>query len=154
MDFGEIVMAAEPVLRLLDHRTLNDVPGLENPTSELLAHWLWRRLRPALPALSGVKDRVAFGHQTGPRDLEAVRRAYAEAGFAGPVAEPYFDDMPARIGWADLVIARAGATTCAELIAAGRASILIPFAGAAVSPSGVSGGAGGSGGMVTSPPMA
>jgi UDP-N-acetylglucosamine--N-acetylmuramyl-(pentapeptide) pyrophosphoryl-undecaprenol N-acetylglucosamine transferase len=88
-------------------------------------------LAAALPALSGVKDRVAFVHQTGPRDLEAVRRAYAEAGFAGPVAEPYFDDMPARIGWADLVIARAGATTCAELIAAGRASILIPFAGAA-----------------------
>ena len=94
------------------------------------SHVLNQGLIAALPALSGVKDRLAFVHQTGPRDLAAVRRAYAEAGFAGAVVELYFDDMPARVGWADLVIARAGATTCAELIAAGRASILVPFAGA------------------------
>jgi 6-pyruvoyltetrahydropterin/6-carboxytetrahydropterin synthase len=54
MDFGEIVKATEPVLRQLDHHTLNDVPGLENPTSELLAKFLWDRLRPALPGLSAV----------------------------------------------------------------------------------------------------
>jgi 6-pyruvoyltetrahydropterin/6-carboxytetrahydropterin synthase len=54
MDFGEIVRAAGPVLRLLDHHTLNDVPGLENPTSELLAKFLWDRLRPALSGLSAV----------------------------------------------------------------------------------------------------
>ena len=54
MDFGELVQAVEPVLRELDHRTLNDVPGLENPTSELLAKFLWDRLTPALPGLSAV----------------------------------------------------------------------------------------------------
>ncbi len=95
------------------------------------SHILNQGLTAALPALSAVKDHLAFVHQTGPDDLHPVRRAYAEAGFAGAVIESYFDDMPARFGWADLVISRAGATTCAELIAAGRASILVPFAGAA-----------------------
>ena len=85
----------------------------------------------SLPALSAFKDRLDFVHQTGPRDLPEVRAAYAGAGFSGAVVEPFFDDMPARFGGADLIIARAGATTCAELIAAGRASILVPFAGAA-----------------------
>ena len=54
MDFGELAKAAEPVFRLLDHRTLNDVPGLENSTSELLAKFLWDRLRPVLRGLSAV----------------------------------------------------------------------------------------------------
>ena len=55
MDFGAVTAVVEPLLKAeLDHRTLNDVPGLENPTSELLCLWLWRRLRPALPALSAV----------------------------------------------------------------------------------------------------
>ncbi len=88
-------------------------------------------LTAALPALSGFKDRLDIVHQTGPDDHQAVRRAYGDAGFVRVVVEAYFDDMPARFGWADLVIGRAGATTCAELIAAGRASILVPFAGAA-----------------------
>jgi 6-pyruvoyltetrahydropterin/6-carboxytetrahydropterin synthase len=39
---------------LLDHNYLNEVPGLENPTSENLARWLWERLRPGLPALERV----------------------------------------------------------------------------------------------------
>lgn len=55
VDFGEITAVVEPLLkRELDHRTLNDVPGLENPTSERLAGWLWRRLSPALPGLSAI----------------------------------------------------------------------------------------------------
>jgi 6-pyruvoyltetrahydropterin/6-carboxytetrahydropterin synthase len=54
MDFGDIVTAAEPILRRLDHHSLNEVPGLENPTSEVLAKYLWDRLRPALPGLSAV----------------------------------------------------------------------------------------------------
>jgi len=54
-DFGEISAIVEPMLkRELDHRTLNDVPGLENPTSEVLCGWLWRRLAPALPLLSAI----------------------------------------------------------------------------------------------------
>jgi 6-pyruvoyl tetrahydropterin synthase/QueD family protein len=52
VDFAEITAVVEPLLKQeLDHRPLNDVPGLENPTSENLCVWLWRRLAPALPGL-------------------------------------------------------------------------------------------------------
>jgi 6-pyruvoyltetrahydropterin/6-carboxytetrahydropterin synthase len=55
VDFADITAAVEPILkRELDHRLLNDVPGLENPTSENLAVWLWQRLHPALPGLIAV----------------------------------------------------------------------------------------------------
>ena len=54
-DFADITAVVEPLLkRELDHRTLNDVPGLENPTAELLCAWLWNRLRPQLPLLSDI----------------------------------------------------------------------------------------------------
>jgi len=52
MDFADVKAAFEPLYRQLDHHYLNDVPGLENPTSENLARWIWRRLKPALPQLS------------------------------------------------------------------------------------------------------
>ena len=52
VDFADLSQAWEPIHQLLDHRYLNDVPGLENPTSEVLAQWLWPRLTPALPGLS------------------------------------------------------------------------------------------------------
>ena len=55
LDFGEITAVVQPILMSeLDHRTLNDVPGLENPTSERVCQWLWNRLRPALPGLSAI----------------------------------------------------------------------------------------------------
>ncbi|MGH8372599.1 MAG: 6-carboxytetrahydropterin synthase QueD [Gammaproteobacteria bacterium] len=54
MDFADLKTAFAPVFEALDHRYLNDVPGLENPTSEILARWIWQRLQPALPALSKV----------------------------------------------------------------------------------------------------
>ena len=54
MDFAEIKAAFAPVEDEIDHRCLNDVAGLENPTSENLARWLWKRLRPALPLLSKI----------------------------------------------------------------------------------------------------
>lgn len=54
-DFGDITAVVEPLLkRELDHRTLNDVPGLENPTAEVLCAWLWKRLAPALPRLAEI----------------------------------------------------------------------------------------------------
>lgn len=54
MDFADIKAAFRPLFRQLDHHYLNEVPGLENPTSEHLAIWIWERLKPELPALSAV----------------------------------------------------------------------------------------------------
>ncbi len=55
MDFAELAAAVRPIVDgELDHRYLNDVPGLENPTSEVLARWLWQRLLPALPGLARI----------------------------------------------------------------------------------------------------
>lgn len=54
MDFADIKSAFAPAFEQLDHRYLNEVAGLENPTSERLAIWIWDALTPALPALSKV----------------------------------------------------------------------------------------------------
>lgn len=54
MDFAEIEAAWAPVKAALDHRYLNDVPGLDNPTSERLAIWIWDKLKPALPGLTKI----------------------------------------------------------------------------------------------------
>jgi 6-pyruvoyltetrahydropterin/6-carboxytetrahydropterin synthase len=52
IDFADIQRAWQPIHAALDHRCLNDIAGLENPTSEHLARWIWSRLKPALPGLS------------------------------------------------------------------------------------------------------
>ena len=49
--FGELYDLWKPLHDVLDHNYLNEVPGLENPTSEVLAKWIWDRLRPKLPEL-------------------------------------------------------------------------------------------------------
>ena len=54
MDFGEIKDAFRPFYDQLDHSYLNEIPGLENPTSEVLARWIWERVAPGLPGLSKV----------------------------------------------------------------------------------------------------
>ena len=54
VDYGEIKAAVAPVIDQLDHYCLNDIPGLEVPTAENLAAWLWQRLRPALPQLAAI----------------------------------------------------------------------------------------------------
>lgn len=53
-DFAEIEEAWKPLHDQLDHRYLNEVPGLENPTSEILARWIWQRMWPTLPLLCRV----------------------------------------------------------------------------------------------------
>lgn len=53
-DFADLTDAMDPLLERLDHNYLNEIEGLENPTSELLARWIWQRLAPALPGLSQV----------------------------------------------------------------------------------------------------
>jgi 6-pyruvoyltetrahydropterin/6-carboxytetrahydropterin synthase len=54
MDFADVKAAFAPLFERLDHHCLNDVAGLENPTSENLARWIWRELQPALPQLSRI----------------------------------------------------------------------------------------------------
>lgn len=56
-DFGEIKQVTEPVRRQLDHYCLNDIEGLENPTAEMLAKWVYDRLKPDLPLLAAVRVR-------------------------------------------------------------------------------------------------
>lgn len=54
LDFADIDRVVDPVIARIDHQLLNEVPGLENPTSELLAVWLWRAIQPGLPGLTEV----------------------------------------------------------------------------------------------------
>ena len=54
-DFFEIKQLFQPILRQLDHRLLNEIDGLENPTSEYISKWIWERLAPKLPELSKVE---------------------------------------------------------------------------------------------------
>ncbi len=53
-DFADLSAAFKPLFEQLDHHHLNEIEGLENPTSENLAHWIWQRLQPELPLLAKV----------------------------------------------------------------------------------------------------
>ena len=83
----------------------------------------------AAPRLAAT-GRLDLTHQTGERDVELVRRGYADAGLTARV-EPFLYAMDREMKLADLVVSRAGATSIAELTAAGRASILVPLPTAA-----------------------
>lgn len=80
----------------------------------------------ALDSLTGWKDRLRFVHQTGERQLDEVKRAYASKGFDADV-RTFFNDFHQQYAAADLIVSRSGATTVAEIKAAGRASVLVPF---------------------------
>ncbi len=54
MDYAQITEAFKPLWNKLDHHYLNEIPGLENPTSEIIAVWIWNRLKPKLPQLTEV----------------------------------------------------------------------------------------------------
>jgi UDP-N-acetylglucosamine--N-acetylmuramyl-(pentapeptide) pyrophosphoryl-undecaprenol N-acetylglucosamine transferase len=84
----------------------------------------------AAPQLADHPGGVAITHQTGERDLELVSDGYSRAGLAARV-EPFLFAMDREVSAADLVVCRAGATTLAELTAAGRPSILVPLPTAA-----------------------
>ena len=57
MDFGDIKAAFAPIYDQLDHHYLNDIDGLENPTSERVCEWIWEKLKPTLPELSAIEIR-------------------------------------------------------------------------------------------------
>ena len=54
MDYADIKKLVKPVVARLDHYYLNDIAGLENPTSEVIARWIWHELKPVLPQLSKI----------------------------------------------------------------------------------------------------
>jgi UDP-N-acetylglucosamine--N-acetylmuramyl-(pentapeptide) pyrophosphoryl-undecaprenol N-acetylglucosamine transferase len=81
--------------------------------------------------LARFDGRLSITHQTGESDLEKIKAAYTGSAFSSADVRPFISDMFVEFGKADLVICRAGATTCAELAAAGKASIMIPLPTAA-----------------------
>jgi UDP-N-acetylglucosamine--N-acetylmuramyl-(pentapeptide) pyrophosphoryl-undecaprenol N-acetylglucosamine transferase len=80
----------------------------------------------AMDRLAARRNEMAIVHQTGERDYDAVRTAYARRGINAEVV-PFLTNMAERFAWADVIVCRAGAITAAEVAAAGRAAIFIPF---------------------------
>ena len=80
----------------------------------------------ALSLLGRERERLAITHQTGEQDFEMVKRGYQDAGFEADV-RPFIHEMAAEFERADLLICRAGATTAAEVAAAGKAAVFVPF---------------------------
>lgn len=77
------------------------------------------------------KEKIEVTHQTGEADFEKIKEVYARAAWETADVRPYISDMVNEFAKADLVICRAGATTCAELAAAGKAGLMIPLPTAA-----------------------
>ena len=83
----------------------------------------------AMDRLAARKNDLSIVHQTGERDYNAVRTAYARREINAEVV-PFLTNMAERFAWADVIVCRAGAITAAEIAAAGRAAIFIPFGAA------------------------
>jgi len=112
-------------------------PDPERPIEVLIlggsqgAHALSEIVPAALIALPGsLRARLRVSQQARPEDLGAVASQYQANGIAAELA-PFFEDVPSRLGRAHLVICRAGASTVAELAAAGRPALLVPYPHAA-----------------------
>jgi UDP-N-acetylglucosamine--N-acetylmuramyl-(pentapeptide) pyrophosphoryl-undecaprenol N-acetylglucosamine transferase len=90
------------------------------------AHAINMAMVEAAARLAAADPRVAVTHQTGERDLEVVRRGYRSAGLQAEV-EPFLYAMDREMKQADVIVSRAGATTLAEVAAAGRPAILVPL---------------------------
>ena len=84
----------------------------------------------AMDLLAARKNELSVMHQTGERDFDAVRVAYARREFASAEVQPFISNMAEQFSGADVIICRSGAITVAEIAAAGRAAIFVPFAAA------------------------
>jgi UDP-N-acetylglucosamine--N-acetylmuramyl-(pentapeptide) pyrophosphoryl-undecaprenol N-acetylglucosamine transferase len=92
------------------------------------SHVLNKTMVAALPLLAAEKNRLHIFHQTGEAQFKKVKEGYVQNGFQDAEVAPFFHDMAGYFEKSDLVIARAGATTVAELIIARKAAVLVPFA--------------------------
>lgn len=129
---GKAVVTGNPV-----RREFFEIPARQRDASQFSvlvfggsqgAHAINEAMIAALPLLEDLKETLHITHQTGESDFERVRAGYRHAGWSkGIDVRRYIDDMVISFGNADLVISRAGATTTAELIAAGKAAVMIPF---------------------------
>lgn len=134
---GRAFVAGNPVraefFDASDERTMDGRPGA--PPRVLIlggsqgAHVINLAMVAAAPELVRKFGGLEIVHQTGERDLAAVREAYGHGGVAAR-AESFLDPVAREVKAADLVVSRAGATTLAELAAAGRPAVLVPFAAA------------------------
>jgi UDP-N-acetylglucosamine--N-acetylmuramyl-(pentapeptide) pyrophosphoryl-undecaprenol N-acetylglucosamine transferase len=124
------VVAGNPLRR--QHRRATSVPPPPRPFTLLViggslgSHQINGALTEALAELRPIRDELQVIHQTGSADLGVVTQAYRRQGFTAEVA-PFIEDMAGAYRRAHLVISRAGATTLAELMMHGKASILIPY---------------------------
>jgi UDP-N-acetylglucosamine--N-acetylmuramyl-(pentapeptide) pyrophosphoryl-undecaprenol N-acetylglucosamine transferase len=85
----------------------------------------------SLPELNEMRETLSITHQTGDADFERIKNAYEKAGWAAAQVRAYISDMTGQFSQTDLIVCRAGATTCAELAAAGKPAIMVPLPTAA-----------------------
>jgi UDP-N-acetylglucosamine--N-acetylmuramyl-(pentapeptide) pyrophosphoryl-undecaprenol N-acetylglucosamine transferase len=127
---GTGIVTGNPVRR--EFAGIGDPPGAESLSLLVFggsrgARSINRAASGALGGLARLESPPRIVHQTGEADEEPVRDAYRAYPEDRAEVVPFLDDMPRRMAEADLVICRAGATTVAELAAAGRPSLLVPF---------------------------
>lgn len=126
------VLTGNPVRRKLQAGAAGGGPCTGGPFTLLVfggsqgAHRLNQAMADALPHLREIKGRLHILHQTGEKDWQEIREAYQREGFAAEV-QPFFHEMEKAYAAADLVLCRAGATTLFELMALGKAAILVPY---------------------------
>jgi UDP-N-acetylglucosamine--N-acetylmuramyl-(pentapeptide) pyrophosphoryl-undecaprenol N-acetylglucosamine transferase len=94
------------------------------------AHAINQAMMESLPGLRAKIPAIHVIHQTGQRDYEAVQATYQQAGISGEVHK-FIDDMPATFARADLLVCRSGASSVAEITAAGKPAVFVPFPRAA-----------------------
>jgi len=132
--FGRFQVTGVPV-----RRAFFDIAGMRtgDPRPTLLvfggsqgAHAINQAVLDSLEALRAAVPGVHIIHQTGERDYDMAQAAYLDAGGSAEVY-PFIDNMPAAFAQADLVLCRSGASTVAEITAAGKPAIFVPFPGAA-----------------------
>jgi len=91
------------------------------------SHFLNKNIIRSLPLLKQSRDDLNIFHQTGEKDLDWVKENYRRSGLENYLVSAFFFDMPKYFQKSDLIVCRAGATTIAELIAARKPSLLVPF---------------------------